>query len=95
MDTNSQTMSGVSSGHCYRTRRAACRVSTTGVCSTASFGFCDRVRHSATCRRAIDHRQLATIASFRWRRAAVWDRIMDALAAAQDVTVQMILAVNQ
>jgi transposase len=26
----------------------------------------------------------------RWRRAAVWDRIMDALAAAHDVTVQMI-----
>jgi transposase len=27
----------------------------------------------------------------RWRRAGVWDRIMDALAAAHDVAVQMIV----
>jgi transposase len=49
------------------------------------------------CTRTIDVSIICTAASWaianrfvRWRRAGVWHRIMDALAAAHDAAVQMI-----
>jgi transposase len=51
---------------------------TIGASSTASAGCCDPAHHGAICR------------FVRWRRAGVWGRIMDALAAAHDAAVQMI-----
>jgi len=53
---------------------------TTVACSMASFGFCVQVRRGAICQRP-----MAPVPRYnrfvRWRRAGVWDQIMDALAA--------------
>jgi transposase len=42
------------------------------------------------CRRRLAHTPLATTGSSAGGRAGVWGRIIDALAAAHDATVQMI-----
>ena len=82
-------MNGRPSGRCCRTRREACLVWTIDASSTASAGCCDPAYHGAlpdcygpctTCYNRF----------VRWRRAGVWGRIMDALAAAHDAAVQMI-----
>src|ERR1700736_4458536 len=62
----------------------------TVACSMASFGSCVQVRHGATCRRPTIPAPLCYKRFVRWRRAGVWDRIMDALAAGHDAAVQMI-----
>src|SRR3954471_12374180 len=61
----------------------------TVACSMASFGSCARARHGATCRRTTVP---ATCYNrfVRWRRAGVWDQIMDALTTGHDAAVQMI-----
>jgi transposase len=51
----------------------------------ASFGFCALVRHGVTCHRTTCYNRFVT-----WRRAGVWDQIMEALAAGHDAAVQMI-----
>ena len=53
-----------------------------GACSMASFGSCVQAHHGAICRFAMAHAPPATTAFVRWRRAGVWGRIMDLLAAA-------------
>ena len=59
-----------------------------GACSTASFGSCVQAHHGAICRFAMAH---ACYNRFvQWRKAGIWDRIMDSLAAAHDAAVQMI-----
>ena len=56
------------------------RCVTTVACSMASFGFCVQVRRGAT-----RQRPMAPVPSYnrfvRWRRAGVWDQIIDALVA--------------
>ena len=42
------------------------------------------------CRRRLAHTPLCYNRFVRWRRAGVWGRIIDALAAAHDAAVQMI-----
>ena len=56
---------------------------------TLSFGCCGPARRDATYRAAsvLHHLHNRFV---RWRRAGVWSRIMDALAAAHDAAVQMI-----
>src|SRR5258708_2838826 len=51
----------------------------------ASSGFCVQVRHGATCQRPMARPRTTCYNRFvRWRRAGVWDQIMDALAAGHD-----------
>jgi transposase len=54
------------------------------------FWVCAPVRHGATCQRATVPRTTCYNRFVRWRRAGVWDQIMDALAAGHDAAVQMI-----
>jgi transposase len=63
--------------------------------STVSFGSCTQAHHGAICQTAMVLLRLATTRFARWRRAGVWDRIMDALAAAHDAAVQMIRCITQ
>src|SRR5262245_23760485 len=61
------------------------------VSSMASSGSYGLVHHGATCQMTSVRTLLAIIALFAgWRRAGVWARIMNALAAAHDASVQMI-----
>src|SRR6478609_3557410 len=62
----------------------------TVVCSIASFGSSVQVRHGATCQKFYGPRTTCYNRFVRWRRAGVWDQIMDALAAGHDAAVQMI-----
>src|ERR1700686_1028270 len=62
----------------------------TAACSTASFGSCVPVRCGAIRRRALGPYTTCYNRFVRWRRAGVWSRIIDALAAAHDAAVQMI-----
>src|SRR5258708_37007243 len=61
----------------------------TVACSMVSFGSCVQVHHGATCPRTMAvhdcHNRFV-----RWRRANIWDQIMEALAASHDAAVQMI-----
>jgi transposase len=68
-------------------RREACLVWTIDVSSTASAGCCDPAHHGAICRSPCTTCYNRFV---RWRRAGVWGRTMDALAAAHDAAVQMI-----
>src|SRR3954468_19325225 len=52
----------------------------TVVCSMASFGSSVQVRHGATCQKSM-LRTTCYNRFVRWRRAGVWDQIMNALAA--------------
>ena len=61
--TNSRITNGLQSGRCCRTRREACLVLMTDVCSMASFGCCDRARHGVTCRIVMAHIPPVTTAS--------------------------------
>jgi transposase len=56
----------------------------------ASSGFSDQEHPGVICRRRLAHTPLATTGSSAGGRAGVWGRIIDALAAAHDATVQMI-----
>ena len=62
----------------------------TVACSMASFGSSARVRHGATCQRPMVPAPLCYNRFVRWRKAGVWDQIMDALSAGHDPAVQMI-----
>ena len=75
---NSANMSGTSSARSSPISHAAFRASTTGIR--------DQVRLGAICQRAL----VPTLRFVRWRRAGVWDRIMDVLATAHNAAVQMI-----
>src|SRR5216683_1640378 len=61
----------------------------TVACSMVSFGSCVQVHHGATWPRTMAvhdcHNRFV-----RWRRANIWDQIMEALAAGHDAAVQMI-----
>jgi transposase len=82
-------MNGASSSRCSRTSHAAFPASTTGAFSTASW-----VLRSGAPWRDLPNSYGPHTTCYnrfvRWRRAGVWDRIMDALAAAHDAAVQMI-----
>ena len=69
---------------------AAFPASTTGAFSTASSGSCDQVHHGAIYQDSYGPRTTCYNRFVRWRRAGVWDRIMEALTAAHDAAVQMI-----
>ena len=85
---NSRTLNGLPSGRFCRTSRVAFPGLTTGVSSMASSGSCDQEHPGVICRR---HPYTTCYNRFvRWRRAGVWGRIIDALAAAHDAAVQMI-----
>ena len=75
---------------CCRTSRAACHGSMTVGCSTAFSGSCDRARRGPICRSAMVRRPPSTDRFNRWRKAGIWDRLMDAVIAAHDGKVQMI-----
>jgi transposase len=85
--TNSQTVNGQPSDRCCRTRPAACRVWMIGVSGMASFG-CSGAPWGD---RSSDFGPYTTYDNrfVRWRRAGVWSRIMEALAAAH-AAAQMI-----
>ena len=86
--TNLPIMNGLPSSRCCRTSRVAFPGLTTGVSSMASSGSCDQEHPGVICRR---HPYTTCYNRFvRWRRAGVWGRIIDALAAAHDAAVQMI-----
>jgi transposase len=77
----------MSSGRCSRTKLAACRAWTTGA------GICWVLRLGAPWRdlpESFGPHTTCYNRFVRWRRAGVWDRIMDALAGAHDAAVQMI-----
>src|SRR6476646_4634387 len=58
---------------------------TIDVSSTASFGCWDLARHGVICRNVMTSCYNRFV---RWRRASVWRRLMDALAAAHDAAIQ-------
>lgn len=62
----------------------------TAVSSMAFFGSCDPERPGVICQRRLVHTPTCYNRFVRWRRAGVWGRIMEALAAAHDAAVQMI-----
>ena len=55
-----------------------------------SIGSSVQVRHGATCQKSMVPGTTCYNRFVRWRRAGVWDQIMDALAAGHDAAVQMI-----
>src|ERR1700683_4479264 len=59
-------------------------------CSTASFGCCGQVHHGVICLTNLALTRLCYNRFVRWRRAGVWDRIMNSLSLAHDAGVQMI-----
>ena len=62
----------------------------TVACSMASFGYYVRVRRGAICPKTMGpiHDLLQSLRA--WRHAGIWDKIMEAMTAAHDGTVQMI-----
>ena len=86
---NSPTMNGRPSGRCCRTSRGVPRVNDRRVLN----GIFWVLRSGAPWRDVPDDFGPYTTCYnrfVRWRRAGVWSRIMDTLAAAHDVSVQMI-----
>ena len=65
------------------TGRAGFRGSTIGACSTASSGGCAPARRGPTLER---YRPYTTCVNRfnRWRRAGVWDRLLEAVSKAYD-----------
>jgi len=58
--------------------------------TTAYFGFCVRVRRGAICQTTLAPTPTCYNRFVRWRRAGVWDQLMNALTAGYDAAVQMI-----
>jgi putative transposase len=68
----------------------ACRGSTIGACSTASSGGCARARRGRTFRSGTGPHTTCVNRFNRWRRAGVWDRLLEAVSKAYDGDIQMI-----
>ena|ERR1043166_355180 len=54
------------------------------------FWVCGRVHRGATCRSSMGPRTTCYNRIVRWRKAGVWDRLMDAITIAHDGDIQMI-----
>jgi transposase len=83
-------MNGLPSSPCCPTNRVAFLALTTVVSSMASFGSCALEHLGVICPRCLVPYTTCYNRFVRWRRAGVWGRIIDALAAAHDAAVQMI-----
>src|SRR5262245_5932829 len=83
------TRSGESSVPCFLPSRAECPVLMIGASSMSSSGCCDQAPPwrdlPAICPRTTCYNRFV-----RWRRAGIWESILQALTAARDAAVQMI-----
>ena len=87
---SSPKRSGTSFERCSLPSRAAYPAWTIGAFSMASSGYCDLARPGGIFQPIYGPRTTCYNRFVRWRRAGIWDSIMQALTAAQDATVQMI-----